>query len=187
MAYQRNMARGETMRLYYAPDQPQLKQSLALNANVMDRSGEPLATGEVTARVVAPSGRAETIRLSAQGEEWGLFTARYTPQEPGRHEVTLACRQTGGALETSFFVQGLAQERLGKPARPEVLEEISRITRGKVLALNRLEEVVQTLGNLPDPPPVERRLQLWSHPAVMAAMVALLTLFWILRKWVGLF
>jgi hypothetical protein len=101
--------------------------------------------------------------------------------------VTLACRQTGGALETSFFVQGLAQERLGKPARPEVLEEISRITRGKVLALNRLEEVVQTLGNLPDPPPVERRLQLWSHPAVMAAMVALLTLFWILRKWVGLF
>jgi ferric-dicitrate binding protein FerR (iron transport regulator) len=55
------------------------------------------------------------------------------------------------------------------------------------LALNRLEEVVQTLGNLPDPPPVERRLQLWSHPAVMAAMVALLTLFWILRKWVGLF
>ena len=187
MAYQRNMARGETMRLYYAPDQPQLKQSLALNANVMDRSGEPLASGEVTARVVAPSGRAETIRLSAQGEEWGLFTARYTPQEPGRHEVTLACRQTGGTLETSFFVQGLAQERLGKPARPEVLEEISRITRGKVLALNRLEEVVQTLGNLPDPPPVERRLQLWSHPAVMAAMVALLTLFWILRKWVGLF
>ena len=68
-----------------------------------------------------------------------------------------------------------------------MLEEISRITRGKVLALNRLEEVVQTLGNLPDPPPVERRLQLWSHPAVMAAMVALLTLFWILRKWVGLF
>ncbi|MBI5757636.1 MAG: hypothetical protein HZA46_03865, partial [Planctomycetales bacterium] len=32
MAYQRNMAKGETMRLYYAPDQPQMRQTLALHA-----------------------------------------------------------------------------------------------------------------------------------------------------------
>ena len=37
MAYQRNMAKGETMRLYYVPDQPQLNQMLALHANVMER------------------------------------------------------------------------------------------------------------------------------------------------------
>ncbi len=64
MAYQRNMAKGETMRLYYSPDQPQMNQTITLNANVMERSGEPLTKGEVMARIVAPSGKAETIRLS---------------------------------------------------------------------------------------------------------------------------
>ena len=49
MAYQRNMAKGETMRLYYVPDQPKLNQTLSLHANVMEQSGEPLPGGEVTA------------------------------------------------------------------------------------------------------------------------------------------
>lgn len=187
MAYQRNMAKGETMRLYYSPDQPQLRQSLALNANVMERSGEPLSDGDVTARITAPSGRAETVRLSSGGDEWGLFSGRYTPQEPGRHEVVLACKQTGGTLEASFFVQGVATERIGKPARPEVLEEIARITRGRVIAPQKPEEIVNYLAELPDPPALERRVQLWSHPAVMGVLVTLLTLFWILRKVVGLF
>ena len=43
MAYQRNMAKGETMRLYYVPDQPKLNQTLALHANVMEQGGEPLS------------------------------------------------------------------------------------------------------------------------------------------------
>ncbi|MBC7821733.1 MAG: hypothetical protein IAG10_33015, partial [Planctomycetaceae bacterium] len=68
MAYQRNMAKGETMRLYYSPDQPQMRQTLALHANVMERSGEPLTNGDVTARIVAPSGKAETVRFTSAGD-----------------------------------------------------------------------------------------------------------------------
>ena len=63
MAYQRNMAKGETMRLYYSPDQPQLDQTVMLKANVMETGGEPLAKGDVVARIVAPSGKAETIQF----------------------------------------------------------------------------------------------------------------------------
>ena len=36
MAYQRNMAKGETMRLYYVPDQPRMNQTVSLHANIMD-------------------------------------------------------------------------------------------------------------------------------------------------------
>ena len=187
MAYQRNMAKGETMRLYYAPDQPQLRQSLALNANVMDRGGEPLTAGEVTARITAPSGKSDTVQLTSEGDEWGLFAGRYTPVEPGRHDVRLTSKSTGGTLDTTFFVQGEATERVGKPARPEVLEEVALITRGRVIAPRKWREVVQSLADLPEPPAIERRLQLWSHPAVMGTLIALLTLFWALRKYIGLF
>jgi hypothetical protein len=186
MAYQRNMAKGETMRLFYTPDQPRLQQTLTLNANVMEPSGEPLSRGDVTARIVAPSGKPETVRFRSSGHEWGAFTGQFTSDEPGKHEVTLTCKQTGAVLKASFFVQGYATERVGKPARPEVLEEIARVSRGKVIQLSHLAEVIQSLSVLPDPPSTVRRLQLWSHPVVAGLMIFLLGLFWVARKVVGL-
>ncbi|HET6422605.1 MAG TPA: hypothetical protein VFG20_02910, partial [Planctomycetaceae bacterium] len=121
MAYQRNMAKGETMRLYYSPEQPQIRQTVILKANVMERSGEPLAAGDVVARIVAPSGKVQTVRFTSTGEEWGEFTAPFTPVESGRHDLTLSCQQTSGSLEAAIFVQGAEIERIGRAARPEVL------------------------------------------------------------------
>lgn len=185
MAYQRNMAKGETMRLYYTPDQPLVRQTVALTANVMDKGGEPLAKGDVTARITAPSGAVETVRFTPAGEEWGVFRGQFTAAEPGRHTVTLTCRQTGATLDATVYVQGDAAERPGRPARPEVLEEIARVTHGKALAPGKLDELLQSLAALPDPPPTVRRVQLWSHPAFAGLVIVLLAAFWTARKMVG--
>jgi hypothetical protein len=186
MAYQRNMAKGETMRMYHVPDQPQLRQTLSLHANVVDQGGEPLAKGDVVAQITAPSGKSEAVRLPSAGEEWGMFAGRYTTHEPGRHEVVLSCRQTGATLKTSFYVQGAAIERAGRAARPEVLDEIARVTRGAVVSPDRLDDVIRSLANLPEPPAVVRRVPLWSHPAAAAALVVLMGIVWTGRKMVGL-
>ena len=186
MAYQRHMAQGESMRLYYSPEQPQMRQTLTLSANVMEKSGEPVTKGDVTARIVAPSGKAQTVRFLSTGDEWGAFSARFAAEEPGNHRLTLMCKQTGATLETAFFVQGIAAERVGRPARPEVLEEISLVTRAKVIAVDQLDEVVQSLSELPEPPPSVRRVQLWSHPLLAGSFIILLGVFWIGRKAIGL-
>ncbi|MCA9052501.1 MAG: hypothetical protein KDA75_01630 [Planctomycetaceae bacterium] len=186
MAYQRNMAKGETMRLFYTPDQPQLQQTLTLNAHVMEKSGEPLSKGDVVARITAPSGALETIRFLPEGEGWGVFHSRYVPQETGQHTLTLACQQTGATLEAKFFVQGDEAEQVGRPARPEVLEEIARITRGRVVEPDDIQSILKSLSSLPLPPPSIRRLQIWSHPLAAALLVAALGAFWIWRKATGL-
>lgn len=186
MAYQRNMAKGETMRLYYSPDQPHVRQTIAMHANVMEQNGEPLSRGDVTARIKAPSGKTETVRYTSSGEEWGVFHSRFTTAESGRHEVTLMCKQTNATLKTSFFVQGDDAERIGRPARPEVLEEIARVTHGEVIAPDKLDQLVQSLANLPEPPPSVRRVHLWSHPVFAGIVVFLLGVFWIGRKIIGL-
>jgi hypothetical protein len=186
MAYQRNMAKGETMRLYYWPEQPQVRQTIALKCNVMEPGGEPLSRGDVLARIVAPSGKAQSVRFSSTGDEWGEFSARFTPEEAGRHELVLSCKQTAATLETSVFVQGTQAERVGRAARPEVLAEIARITRGQVIEPSRLEGVLSSLASLPEPPASVRRLQLWSHPATIGVMVSLLGLLWVMRKVIGL-
>ena len=186
MAYQRNMAKGESMRLYYSPEQPQIRQTIALSANVMEKSGEPLPKGDVTARIVAPSGKTETVRFTSSGDEWGAFASRYTAEEPGKHVVTLTCKQTGASLEATFYVQGNAIERIGKAARPEVLEEIARVTKGQTVSLDRMEQVLKTLAALPEPPPSIRRVQLWCHPTVVSILVVTLGVFWVGRKIIGL-
>lgn len=107
MAYQRNMAKGESMRFYFSPDTPSIGQTLTLRANVMQSSGEPLVQGEVTAKIEAPSGKSQSIKLSSGGtESWGSFEGRYETTEPGMHQVTLMCKQTAETLETSFFCAG---------------------------------------------------------------------------------
>jgi hypothetical protein len=186
MAYQRNMAKGESMRLYYVPDQPRINQILSLHANVMEKSGEPLHGGEVTARITAPSGRSELVRFSSLGDEWGEFTGQFTAVEPGSHRVTLFCKQTGSTLEASFFVQGGAIEQVGRPARPEVLEELARLTGGRLIEPDRRDEIVRSLAELPDPPPLVRRLPLWCHPVTALALIAMLGVFWVGRKVIGL-
>ncbi len=186
MAYQRNMAKGETMRLYYTPDQPEMRRTLTFHAHVMDNGGEPLAKGDVTARIIAPSGNSDTIRLTAEGDRWGVFEGRYVPTEPGKHDVTLACRQTGATLQANFFVQGQQIEQVGKPARPEVLQELSMVSRGQSVRPEEIDQVIAALADLPMPPPSVRRLQLWSHPLAFALIVLLLGIFWVWRKAVGL-
>jgi hypothetical protein len=186
MAYQRNMAKGETMRLYYVPDQPRMHQTLTLRANVMDRGGEPLHKGDVSARITAPSGKAEVVRFESAGDEWGEYTGRFTAEEPGKHQVVVVCKQTNASLEASFFVQGVAAERIGRPSRPEVMEELARVTRGGVIEPDKLDDVVRSLAELPEPPPSVRRVQLWSHPATAFALVVLMGAFWVGRKAVGL-
>jgi hypothetical protein len=188
MAYRRNMAKGERMSLSFAPEQPELGQSIALDARVATSSGEPLSQGEVVARITPPSGDVETVRfLPPVGEgEWGVFAASFTPTEPGSHEVILSCRETGDTLSASFFVQGVAAEGIGAVARPEVLTEIAQVTRGKVVPTEQVSELLRALSDLPEPAPEVRRLQIWCHPLVAATLVALLGLFWIGRKRQGL-
>ena len=188
MAYRRNMAKGERMSLSFAPEQPELGQTIALDARVAEASGEPLSRGEVLARITAPSGAVETVRFTPPGGdgEWGVFAATFAPTEPGMHAVVLTCRETGDTLEVSLFVQGSAEEGIGKAARPEVLAEIAQLTRGRVVRPAEIAGLVDSLAALPDPPPAVRRLQFWSHPLVAAGLVTLLGLFWIGRKRQGL-
>lgn len=186
MAYQRNMAKGETIRLFYTPDQPQVRQTLNLNAHVMDSIGEPLQDGEVTAMITSPKGMIDTVRLAGENDQWGVYRGQFETEEPGQHRVLISCSETKETLEASFFVQGSLQESIGKPARPEVLQEISRVSRGRNVQPDEVNLLMDAILELPEPEPTTRRIQLWAHPAMAGLLLFLLACFWISRKAAGL-
>ena len=186
MAYQRNMAQGDRMRLFYSPDRPSTGAVLTLNANVTSLGGEPLREGTVIAQITAPSGKTDSVRLIPAGEDaWGLFTGAFTPKEPGEHRLRLTCADAGSALDAVISVQGVSREKLGQPAKFEVLREIAQLTRGKMLESASPAGVLAAVAALPKPEVQERRILLWAHPAWGACLVFLLAVFWAGRKAAG--
>ncbi len=186
MVYQRSMAQGKSMRLFYSPDRPRTDDVVTLNANVMETSGEPLQRGTVFVQIAAPSGQTERVRLRATGDEWGLFTGKFTPREHGDYQMTLACRENQSSLDAKLSVQGLRRERTGKPARYDVLEEIAAITRGKMGDTGNLDSLIEEISALPEPEPLIYRLRIWCHPFWAGSLVLLLAVFWIGRKLNGM-
>ena len=188
MAYQRNMAAGGNLRLFYSPDRPRTGDTLTLNANALSTTGEPLQEATVVAQIATPSGKTQSVRLVPAGDEaWGLFTASFVPTEPGEHKVRLTCADSGAPLDSVISVQGSAKEKLGQPARYDVLREIAMLTRGKLMSNVQPDDIVKAVAALPEPDLEERHLLLWAHPAWAGLVLLLLGVFWAGRKMAGAF
>ena len=138
-------------------------------------------------QIVAPSGQTDSVRLAPAGDDsWGLFTGFFTPQEGGQYQLITTCSETGAQLETSISVQGQERERIGQPARLDVLKEISEISRGSLTEIGKVDELIQQLSALPEPERTTRRFRIWSHPLWGALLLLLLVGFWSARKLAGL-
>jgi membrane glycosyltransferase len=125
------------------------------------------------------------VLLTSAGGQWGAFDGQFVPQEAGPHQVLLRCQENASELSTTILVQGKELEQIGRPVRQEVMEEIARVSRGKLINSHQIPELMQALKAIPDPPETVRRLALWSHPMVAGVLTLLLAVFWIGRKLVG--
>lgn len=188
MSYQRNMASGQRVRLFFNPERPEPGAIVTLNANAFDPNGAPLKTGNVAVDLTAPDGRTQRIELLKNESAWGAFSGRFKVDLPGPWK--LRATATGAEdkpLETTLIAQGVELEKVGQPSRPEVLEEMAKVSRGRVIQPEQLTELIREISALPEPRPLESRIALWSHWATIAAMVVLLGIFWIGRKLNGSF
>ena len=186
MAYQRHMAKGERMRLFYSPDQPRQGTTVALQANVMDALGAPLQEGHVSVEVTAPDGTTETIRLkAATGTRWGLFAATFRPKQAGSYRLRLRCRETGDVLDATLFARGESRERVGRPANFDVMRELASVTGGRMVEAADFRQILDDLAALPPAERVARRVRLWCHPLTVGMLISLMGIFWIGRKMQG--
>ncbi len=186
MAYQRQMAAGKSMRLFYSPDRPRVDDVVSLNANVLDNLGAPLNRGSVVVQAISPSGKTKTVRLAPGDKDaWGLFIGALEPHEPGTHRLIASCAETGATVEADLTVQGLNRERQGRLARTDVLEEIAAITQGKLVLVAEVSSLLDQLATLPEPEPTVHRTRIWSHPIWGAVLVVLMGVFWVGRKMNG--
>jgi hypothetical protein len=188
MSYQRNMASGQRVRLFFTPERPEPGAIVTLNANAFDANGAPLEKGTVAVDLTAPDGRTQRIDLQKNESAWGAFSGRFKVDLPGAWKLrATASGAEDKPLETTLLAQGVEIEKTGQPARPEVLEEMSRVSRGRVIQPAQLAELVKEINALPEPRPLESRIPLWSHWGTVTALIVLLGVFWAGRKLNGAF
>ena len=188
MSYQRNMASGQRVRLFFTPERPEPGSNVTLNANAFDPNGAPLQQGSVFVDITAPDGRAQRVELRKNESAWGAFNGRFRVDLPGEWKLrAVASGAEEQPLETSLIAQGSELEQSGQPSRPEVLEEMARVSRGRVIQASQLADIIAEIQALPEPRPLETRIPLWSHWMVVSALVAWSGLFWVGRKLNGTF
>ena len=188
MSYQRNMASGERVRLYFTPERPVPGDTVTLNANAFNANGAPMEEGDVFIDATAPDGSLQRITLEKNDSAWGAYSGRLKVSQPGEWRLKASIDEAGAEpVETKLLAQGVELEQTGQPARPEVLEEMARIAKGRMITPEQLPELIQEITALPEPRPLENRLPLWSHWSAVAAIVLLLAIFWTGRKLNGAF
>lgn len=188
MSYQRNMAAGQRVRLYFTPERPEPGSNVTVNANAFDANGAPLQEGTVQVDITAPDGRAQRIELRKNDSAWGAFNGRFRLDLPGEWKLrAVVSGAEDEALETSIIAQGAELEQAGQPSRPEVLEEMAKVSRGRSIQPSQLASIVAEIEALPEPRPLDSRIPLWSQWIVIAALVLWSALFWAGRKLNGMF
>jgi len=188
MSYQRNMAAGQRVRLFFTPERPEPGATVTLNANAFDPNGAPLEKGSVAVDLTAPDGRTRRVELQKNESAWGAFSGRFKVDLPGEWKLrATASGAEDKPLETTILAQGVEIEKTGQPARPEVLDEMARVSRGRIIQPAQLGELIREISALPEPRPLETRIPLWSHWATVAGLVGLLGVFWTGRKLNGMF
>lgn len=192
MSYQRNIATDQRIRLYFSPERPKPGDKVTLTANVFDANGAPLKEGPIPLELTEPSGKTTRIELKSEEADntWGTFSTRFDITQPG--EWTVDAFLPGESndtpqLSTVILAQDEQLEKVGQPAKLDVLEELSSISRGKVAAAADLPGLLKELQILPTPRPQVLPLRIWAHPAVAILLIILLALFWTGRKLNGTF
>ena len=186
MSYQRNMASGQRIRVFYTPERPSPGDTVTLHANAFDKNGAPLSEGKVTLNLTAPGGTTRTLDLAKDDNAWGSFTGRFAIDTPGAWKLSASIVDDDAKpVETTLLAQSVDLEKTGQPARPDVLEEMSRIARARMIQPESLADLIKEITALPEPRPLENRVPLWHHWATITAIIALLALFWVARKFNG--
>lgn len=188
MSYQRNMAAGQRVRMFFTPERPLPGATVNLNANAFDPNGAPLKEGAVSVDITSPGGEVHRIELQKNESDWGAYSGRFKIDMSGEWKLrAITAVSPDIPTETKIMVQGVDVEKIGQPARFEVLEEISRVTRARSVLPQQLADLISEIDALPEPKPLENRIPLWSHWATLVVLVTLLGLFWAGRKLNGAF
>ena len=186
MAHRRHVAAGRSVRLFHTPERPVQGDTVDLRVTAFDAAGFPLENASLRCTVQAPDGQSRDLDLRAEEGGWGTYEGSFVATAAGEHILHVGDPAGEVSFETRVVVLGKTREPVGRPARHDVLREISRLTDGSFGDMRRAKEVLGSLQSLPEREESARRTRLWCSWWWGLIPLLLMGIHWVSRKAVGL-
>ena len=165
-------------------------------ARVLDREYEPLKEPTYTAQVTAPDQLPVDIELKAienpsnDPRKEGWFEGEYTAAKPGRHEVAVGPRgldDSDAKTVVTFDVGSRNLEDENPVMDAQTLIKVSEATRAKFLTVYEIDRLLSTIKETGEINDIESKEQeLWGTPLLFLVFALLITVEWLVRKFVRL-
>jgi len=173
-----------TDRAFYAD-----QQTVRLRAELRDAAFEPDTTSEVTVRAIHASGAEETVTMTPEPGQPGVYTASYEAPVPGIYRFEATAVDTDGEPAASSArvavrrEDGVAEHFHLQQDRA-ALERLAAATGGRYFGVDDLDGLAEAIS-FSDAGVVERQLlALWNMPILFLLLAALKAGEWLLRlRW----
>jgi uncharacterized membrane protein len=186
MAHRRHVAAGRSVRLFHTPERPVQGDTVELRVTAFDAAGFPLENTALQCRVTAPGAEARDLDLRAESGGWGTYEGSFAATTAGEHVLHLHNPEGTVSFETKLEVMPKTREPIGRPARHDVLREVSRLTDGRFGDVQHAKEVLSSLQSMPERERQARRTRLWCTWWWGLIPLLLMGIHWVSRKAAGL-
>jgi hypothetical protein len=142
------------------------------------------------ARIRSPSGASRDVPLEWVVDRDGEYQATFASDEPGLHTVRVTSfgGPSDAVLEDSAFVAvaDLNAEFFGSEMRRPLLQRIADETGGRFYTPSTMHTLPEDIALTRRGVTVISQLDLWDMPAILVALVVLLSAEWAYRRRRGL-
>lgn len=158
-----------------------------LRAEVRDKNFKPIGNARVEARIVGPAGIADTVELSPQPLEEGVYIGEWTADKPGSYLAETVVKQEGEEVGRDVVVfrrdDGVA-ENFHLLQNRELLEKLAEQTGGRYYPGNRASKLAEEISYSEAGITTRETKDLWDMPVVFLLALSLRAGEWLLRrKW----
>ena len=102
---------------------------------------------------------------------WGSFTASVKINRPGTWKLTASSSaEPDKSVTLPVITMGETLEKTGQPVNTALMEEMTSITRGRMVKAEEIQQLIKEIKELPVPPPMETRILLWCSPYTLCLL-----------------
>jgi uncharacterized membrane protein len=155
-----------------------------LRAEVRDKTFAPVSNVRVLGHVVGPDGLSETVPLSPQPLEEGVYAAEYNAQKPGSYLVEISNSADSSRDVIMVRREDGVAENFRTTQNKELLQKLSEQTGGNYYSASDAKKLVNEISFSDAGITTHQNLDLWDMPIVLLLAVSLRSGEWLLRrKW----
>jgi uncharacterized membrane protein len=158
-----------------------------LRAEVRDKAYLPSTDARVEARIMGPSGTAESVELRPEPTSEGVYVADWTAEKPGSYIVEVLAKrgedEVGRDVITFRREDGVA-ENFHIQQNRELLEKLSAQTNGKYYQPDQIGKLSEEISYSEAGITTRETRDLWDMPILFLFALLLRSSEWLLRrKW----